>query len=1205
VDEESIFAAALRKASPAERRAFLAEACAGDAELRACVEALLLAHENPDSFLEPQSAGLAPTADEQPLCERPGTAIGPYRLLEQIGEGGFGIVFMAEQQQPLRRKVALKVLKPGMDTQQVVARFEAERQALALMDHPNIARVLDAGQTDSGRPYFVMELVKGLPITDYCDQNQLTPRERLELFGDVCRAVQHAHQKGVIHRDLKPSNVLVTVQDGAPLAKVIDFGIAKALGQPLTDRTLFTGFAQLVGTPLYMSPEQAALSNVDVDTRSDVYSLGVLLYELLTGTTPFDKERIREASYDEIRRIIREEEPPRPSTRVTTLGHAAATLSTRRRSDPKRLSQLLRGELDCIVMKCLEKDRNRRYESASSLAHDLGRYLRDEPVLARPPSSWYRFRKFARRNRTGLTIGGLIALFVLLPVGALGWSAWDRAAREREADRNQAAQRAATEQHVSRALDEAAELQRQKKWPEALEVVKRAEGFATGADESLRERVGELRRDVEMVLRLEDIWLPRELQRKDGAGTDAAYAKAFQDYGIDLLSLEPAEAAERVFDRTIWLELTVALDHWAKVRTDPSRGLGNADDPIRKRLLAVARAADRDPWRNQVREAQEQGDRAALRRLAASPEAAGQPLQTLSLLARALDAAGASQEAVDVERLAVQRYPDDFEINFQLAWSLDHGQRVPQRLDEVIRFYTVARALRPRNYAVHQFLAYALRRRGLLDEAIAMYGQAITLGSETPEIGPDHPDVLHATYNLAITYRDNGQPDKAVPLLEQVLEKQKARLGADDLHTLTTLYSLGLVYLAAGRPEHAVPLFEEALGRYRERLGLDRPETLLAMRRLATAYWDMGQRNRAVSLFEQALEQHRAGLGPDHAQTLGSMCDLAQAYRDSGRPRLALPLFEQALEKMKARPGPEDPQTLLAASNLAVAYRAVGDLARALPLLEQTLEKMRARLGPNDYQTLSTANNLAVAYQAAGRPDKGVPLFEQVLEQKKVRLGPDHPGTLSTTHNLALAYREAGRLDVALSLFEQVLEKQMNRPGPDHPDTLTTLGNLARAYQAAGKLDRAEPLFRELLKCRRQKDGPESPAAALALAGLGFNLLKQEKWVAAEAALRDCLAVCISKMPDDALTCQVRSLLGGALLGQKKYAEAEPLLVQGCVGLKKHAAASREGRTRLVEALDRLVRLCEATGRKGEAQAWAARLEQAKAAEKESGPQGK
>jgi WD40 repeat protein/serine/threonine protein kinase len=442
MSERTIFLEALDLGDPAERSAYLDRACAGDAALRAQVEQLLRAHEEPGPFMECPAADQDITV-EGPARERPGTVIGPYKLMEQIGEGGMGLVFVAVQQHPVRRKVALKLIKPGMDSRQVVARFEAERQALALMDHPNIAKVHDGGTTPTGRPYFVMELVKGVPITDYCDRNQVPIRARLELFLHVCQAVQHAHQKGIIHRDIKPSNVLVMSNDGTPLVKVIDFGVAKAVGQQLTDKTIYTQFAQLVGTPLYMSPEQAGQSGVDVDTRSDIYSLGVVLYELLTGTTPFDRQRIKQAGYDEVRRIIREEEPARPSTRVSTLGAAAATVSANRRSDPKKLGRLLRGELDWVVMKCLEKDRNRRYETASALALDLQRYLADEPVQACPPSALYRLRKFARRKRAALVVISLIALVVFLGAVASTWFAVQAVAAAAEADRQAADAKAA------------------------------------------------------------------------------------------------------------------------------------------------------------------------------------------------------------------------------------------------------------------------------------------------------------------------------------------------------------------------------------------------------------------------------------------------------------------------------------------------------------------------------------------------------------------------------------------------------------------------------------------------------------------------------------------------------------------------------------------------------------------------------------------
>jgi len=422
MNERSLFIQALEMANAAERAAYLAAVCGEDAAMRRRIEKLLAAHEAAGGILDHPAMPEAATGPYEPLTELPGTVIGPYKLLEQIGEGGFGVVFMAEQQQPVRRKVALKVLKPGMDTRQVVARFEAERQALALMDHPNIAHIFDGGATASGRPYFVMELVRGISITAFCDENQLPVRERLELFMTTCQAVQHAHQRGIIHRDLKPSNVLVTLHDDKAVVKVIDFGIAKATGQQLTEKTLFTNFAQLIGTPLYMSPEQAQLSGLDIDTRSDIYSLGVLLYELLTGTTPFDQERLRTAAYDEIRRIIREEEPAKPSTRISTLGQAATAASAKRKSDPRRLAQLFRGELDWIVMKALEKDRNRRYESASAFAADVLRYLNDEPVQACSPSLGYRFRKFARRNKRVVAMASLLFAMLLVVVAVLGGS---------------------------------------------------------------------------------------------------------------------------------------------------------------------------------------------------------------------------------------------------------------------------------------------------------------------------------------------------------------------------------------------------------------------------------------------------------------------------------------------------------------------------------------------------------------------------------------------------------------------------------------------------------------------------------------------------------------------------------------------------------------------------------------------------------------
>src|SRR5262245_40486561 len=419
--EKEIFEQALDLESAEERQRLLAQACGDDAALLARVQALLRASEEESCFL-PDEPAQSPTVLASAVTEKHGDRIGSYKLLQQIGEGGCGVVYMAEQEEPVRRRVALKVIKLGMDTKQVIARFEAERQALALMDHANIARVLDAGATETGRPYFVMELVRGIRITEFCDENKLSTEERLRLFIEVCHAIQHAHQKGVIHRDIKPSNILVTVNDGVPVPKVIDFGIAKATAGRLTDLTLFTAFEQFIGTPAYMSPEQAVLTSLDVDTRSDIYSLGVLLYKLLTGGPPFDQKELLASGLDGMRRTIREVEPPRPSTRLSTMAAEALTMTAQHRhTEPPKLLHLVRGDLDWIVMKCLEKDRARRYETANALAADLRRHLDCEPVIARPPSRVYEFQKTVRRHKFGFAAAGAVIMTLAIGLGVSTW----------------------------------------------------------------------------------------------------------------------------------------------------------------------------------------------------------------------------------------------------------------------------------------------------------------------------------------------------------------------------------------------------------------------------------------------------------------------------------------------------------------------------------------------------------------------------------------------------------------------------------------------------------------------------------------------------------------------------------------------------------------------------------------------------------------
>jgi len=552
MNERDVFMAAVQIDDPAERSAFLDRAC-GEAGLRQRVEALLKAFEQAGSFLQQPVADAGATVEaapgpglpHEPASERSGAEqaglvlAGRYKLLEQIGEGGMGTVWMAQQMAPVKRLVAVKLIKAGMDSKQVLARFEAERQALALMDHANIARVLDAGTTDAGRPYFVMDLVKGVPITRYCDDHRLTPRQRLELFVPVCQAIQHAHQKGVIHRDVKPSNLLVAPYDGQPVVKVIDFGVAKAVGQALTDQTLVTGFGALVGTPEYMSPEQAGLNNQDIDTRSDIYSLGVLLYELLTGSPPFNRKELEKAGMLEMLRAIREQEPSKPSTKLST-AEGLPTLAANRGTEPAKLAKLVRGELDWIVMKALEKDRTRRYETASAFARDVQRYLVDEPVQACPPSAGYRLRKFARRNKVGVAVAALVLFFLVLLGSGVGWAVRDRESRK---------ERAVLEAKAAGADVE--RLRRKGKWPAALSVARRTEALLSGAgaDPELVRKFSELCRDLEMAARLEEIRAHEPIDqsgRFDWTRLGPEFAQAFRDYGIDVEALATAEAAERI-----------------------------------------------------------------------------------------------------------------------------------------------------------------------------------------------------------------------------------------------------------------------------------------------------------------------------------------------------------------------------------------------------------------------------------------------------------------------------------------------------------------------------------------------------------------------------------------------------------------------------------------------------------------------------------
>ncbi len=857
--QDTIFLKGRDIADPAERAAYLAQACGNDADLRQRVEAMLRDATGADEFFGPEPAGATVT-------EGPGTVIGRYKLLQKIGEGGMGVVYMAEQREPVIRKVALKIIKLGMDTRQVVARFEAERQALALMDHPNIAKVLDGGATESGRPYFVMDLVPGLPITQFCDEANLSTRERLDLFLEVCSAIQHAHQKGIIHRDLKPSNILVTLHGDKPVPKVIDFGVAKVTAGRLTEKTLFTQFQQFIGTPAYMSPEQASLSGLDIDTRSDIYGLGVLLYELLTGRTPFDGKELLKAGLDEMRRTIRETEPPRPSNRISTLqGEDLTTTAQRRRTDPPKLVHLVRGDLDWIVMKALEKDRARRYETANGLAMDIMRHLTNEPIVARPPSRLYEFQKTVQRHKFGF--GAAAVLIAVLAVGVLVSTLEAVRARRAEQEQSRLRQQAQTEAAKS-------------------------------------EQVAEFLKDM---LR--------------GVG--------------------------------------------------PSRALGRDTTMLRE----------------------------------------------------------------------------------------------------------------------------------ILDKTTQRIGKDMT---NQPEVEAE----LRST--IGFVYDELAEYDEAEAMQRSALAIRKKLFGNEQLEVADSLYNLGYVLWDRRNPK------------------------------------DMAE---AEALHREALRIRIKLLGTNNPVIGDSLTGIADVYLVTGKAAEAEPMYREALAIHRRWLSDDDPWIACSINNLADDLFAQGKLPEAETLFRQALAAGRKSRGNDDYLTSNSLQSLADTLSAEGKLAEAESAYREALESRTRVLGPGHPATLGSMQNLADVLQEEGKLAEAESTYREALARRTNVLGVGSPDTLGSMQNLAVLLLRQGRMNEAEQLA------------------------------------------RSCLAIAENKLPDDWQTFSIKDTLGIILVGQKKYPEAEPLLVSAYEGMKQREDKIPLNSKRQVKGvLQHIVQLYEDTGRTDQAAEWQQKL---------------
>ena len=859
-----------------------------------------------------------------------GIDIGPYHLLQLIGEGGMGEVWLAEQRQPVRRRVAVKLIKIGMDTREVVARFESERQALALMDHPAIAKVFDAGSTREGRPYFVMEYVVGLPITEYCDRHKLSMRQRLELFIQVCEGVQHAHQKAIIHRDLKPSNILVTEVDGKPMPRIIDFGVARATSR-LSAGTMYTRVGEIIGTVAYMSPEQADSAGQDVDTRTDVYSLGVVLYELLVGALPLDLNKL---AYDEVLRRLREQDVPRPSTKVRTLGAGSAVTAQNRGADIPALSRQLRGDADAIALKALEKDRKRRYATPSELAADIEHYLRNEPVSAHAPSVGYRARKFARRYQGGLITASVFVLVLVVATAV-----------------------------------------------------------------SIRQGIR--------------------------ANRQAAIAQAVNDF--------------------------LQNDLLAQASTSNQ----SKPDPDLKVRTALDRAAQRIEGKfNQQPEVE-----SSIR------DTIGQAYMDLGVYPQAQNE---FERALDIDRRVL-------------------GEKDPKTLRTMSRLGTLEKL------------------QGKYTQAEALLSQ--TLGIQRRVLGREHVDTLYTANNLASTYEKEGKYAQAEALHSQTLEIQRRVLG----------------------PENS--------------------DTLNSMNNLAIDYWKLGKYAQAESLLSQTLEIRRRVSGPDHPDTLKPMINLAGLYRNEGKYAQAQQLYSQGLKSERRVLGPEHPLTLAVMQSLAEAYSSEGKHAQAEALFSQVLDIQRRVLGPNHPETLATMSALAAEYGNGGNNAQAEQLLSQVLEIERRVLGPEHSDTLITMTNVAYANAMLGNYARAEQLCNQAFEAASRTLGPEHPETLGILSQLVAIYQMQGNYALAEAAATRVLAGRRHALGNENPDTMIAAADLAMAYVSREKFAEAEPLAREAVQTDSRIQPDDWQHFRAQSLLGESLAGQKKFAEAEPLLVAGYQGM--------------------------------------------------------
>jgi serine/threonine protein kinase/tetratricopeptide (TPR) repeat protein len=950
---------------------------------------------------------------EVTVSEKPGDQIGRYKLLEKIGEGGYGVVYMAEQTEPIRRRVALKVIKLGMDTKQVIARFEAERQALALMDHPNIAKVLDAGATETGRPYFVMELVQGIRITDYCDENGLSAKDRLDLFIQVCYAIQHAHQKGIIHRDIKPSNILVTLHDGVPVPKVIDFGIAKATEQPLTDQTSLTAFQQFIGTPAYMSPEQAGLTGLDIDTRSDIYALGVLLYELLTGKMPFDAKDLLAAGLDEMRRVIRDQEPPKPSARLSTLEIAdLSTTASRRRVAPPALIRLVRGDLDWIVMKCLEKDRTRRYATADALAEDLGHHRNHEPVSAVAPGTWYRVGKFVRRHRAGITI---VSAFVLLVTAGVVVSTWQAVRAKR------AQQEADT---VARFLKD------------MLNSV--SPNVALGRDTTIlqdilkkaSERVAkELKEQPKVQVELYSIMGNVYLELGQNAK-----AEEMQRNGLAIA--KELHGNEHPDVATSLNDLSMVLEHEGK--------LGEAE-PMQREALAMRKKL-----------------------LGKEHLEVANSLSNLGLVLRSEgklpEAEAMEREALAMDkRLLGNEHPDVATVLHNLACVLLDQDKLAEAEAKEREALAVGKKLlgneHPNIANSLNTLTLVLEHEGKLVEAEALQRQALAMKKKL--LGNEHPEVATTLGNLGLVLADEGKLAEAEALHREALAMDKRLLGNEHPNVAISLDNLASVLSYEGKLVESESLHREALAMQKKFLGNESPAIATSLNNLAYVLEHQGKLAEAEPIQREALAMQRKLVGNENMDVSKYLDSLATMLWKQGKLPEAEATHREALALRRKLVGNENVDVSASCNNLALVLEDQGKLAEAESLFCQALA-ISEKLQPDHSNVAIQIDNLAEVLSKQGKLAETESLLREPLALQKKSLACQNPKIADSLRNLASVLANQGKLAQAEPLYRETLTINQKLWTNNVARFGTNVYDLAEVLQQQGKSGEAEKVFNDV-----------------------------------------------------------------------------------------------------------------------------------------------